>query len=216
MRRAAVDQRLERAVDAPRRRRGASPSETSSSSSSRGLVISARPIAVACCSPPERLAARLPAQRLRASGTPRAPRRRVHGPAAARRRATQQVLLDGQARRTAAALRGRARSRARHAGVRRSARDVGAVEDDAARRAARCAPAIVRSSVVLPAPLAPTSATVSPSATSKRHLTHRLQQPVARRRAPRPAAARHATPPSEIRLDDGRRPPSRRPARRRR
>src|SRR5262249_31247408 len=38
---------------------GASPSETSSRRSSLGFVISARPIAVACCSPPERLAAGL-------------------------------------------------------------------------------------------------------------------------------------------------------------
>ena len=39
---------------------GARPSETSSSSSTTGLLMSARPIAVACCSPPERLPARRP------------------------------------------------------------------------------------------------------------------------------------------------------------
>ncbi len=36
------------------RRAGARPSETSSSSSSRGLAISARPMASICCSPPDR------------------------------------------------------------------------------------------------------------------------------------------------------------------
>ena len=36
---------------------GASPSDTSSSRTRRGLVISARPIAAACRSPPERLPA---------------------------------------------------------------------------------------------------------------------------------------------------------------
>ena len=44
----------------------------------------------------------------------------------------------------------------------------------------RCAPAMVRSNVVFPAPLAPTSARVSPSSMRERHAANRLEQPVLR------------------------------------
>ena len=69
---------------------GASPSSGSSSSSSLGLVISARPIASICCSPPESW---LPmfARRSSSRGNVAYTRSRFHDPGRADDR---QVLLD--------------------------------------------------------------------------------------------------------------------------
>ena len=56
-----------------------------------------RPIASACCSPPDSRAAERPTQRARAAGTWPRPARLVHGPGRRRVGADAQVLLDRQA-----------------------------------------------------------------------------------------------------------------------
>ena len=137
--------------------RGASPSDGSSSSSTSGRATSARPSASICRSPPESWwpgVVAAPGQRLEQLVRPRRrPRARSRS---APQPAEPQVLVDGQLGDDAAAL-----------------GDVGdpapdpVLDADArrgpARRAGCCPPVTgtrpdrVRSSVVLPAPLAPTS-----------------------------------------------------------
>ena len=147
------------------RPRGASPSESSSSSSTRGLATSARPIATACCSPPESCAARW----RRRSGIHRnSSYTRSTRPRARPRvvRADQQVLLERERREEPAAL--------------RHQRDPGG-EPPLGRQAGRCprpraGPSrarrgagrrCVRSSVDLPAPFAPMIACTSPAPTRR-------------------------------------------------
>ena len=111
---------------------GASPSVGSSISRSSGLVISARPMASICCSPPERVP--------RGSG-PRSRRRgnRLEdagdGPAASAPAPRHlQVLDHGQRREDAPPLRDE-RHAPRHDPVRRQPRDVVALEAHGAARA---------------------------------------------------------------------------------
>ena len=73
---------------------------------------------------------------------------------------------------------GHERDTHRDALVRAHRRDVPTVERRCRPPQGRCAPAMVRSSVVLPAPLAPTNATISPSPTARSRLAHRLQEAV--------------------------------------
>src|SRR5438105_8777946 len=128
---------------------GASPSDTSSSSSSRGLLMRARPIATACCSPPERLAAS-PSRRAFRLGNTSSTDSTLHRPgrlAAATRRFSSTVRPP--------------KSR-RPSGTNAIPRDTlrcAAIEvmSTPSRRTrppwGLCAPAIARSKVVLPAPL---------------------------------------------------------------
>ena len=145
--------------------RGASPSDGSSSSSSRGRAISARPSD----------------QHLPLAAGQRAGRRRgalgqareqlvdlgqaVAPAAPAPQAAEPQVLLDGQLGDHTAAL-GHVGDPAAHDLLDRLPADVAPVERMRPARA-RTRPEIVRSSVVLPAPLAPSTAVMLPSATSK-------------------------------------------------
>ncbi len=136
---------------------GASPSSGSSSSSSLGFSTSARATASICCSPPEswwpRLAARSAKPREQRVDALRRPRPRPGDGG--------QVLVDGQRLEDVALLRHPADARG-GAPVRRQAREV-------LRRRARCGPArrrvtptSVSSSVVLPVPLRPSSASDCP------------------------------------------------------
>ena len=94
-RRSRLDQRPQATGRPPSTAIGASPSDTSSSSRRRGFVISARPIAVACCSPPDRLPARF---RRSGSSIGKASQTAstVHRPRRPLARGERQVLLDGQ------------------------------------------------------------------------------------------------------------------------
>ena len=94
-----------------------------------GLVISARPIAVACCSPPDSVPARLRRRALRL-GKASITASSVHAPGAAGGAGEQQVLLDRQAGEQPATFR---HQRDAHSSARVGAarRHVDAVEHDA-------------------------------------------------------------------------------------
>jgi len=143
--------------------RGARPSEGSSRRSSRGCAIRARPIASICCSPPERVpqAAR-PAPG--AGGTGAAPPRSAIAVGIAEP-AQHQVLVHGHVGEDLAALR-HEHDRMDDAAPRRLARRVAAADVDLA-APRRQQPAMAFKSVLLPAPLAPIRATISPSATCR-------------------------------------------------
>ena len=132
-------------------------------------------------------------QRSRASGTPRAPCRGSTARAGPGRPATSRfssTVSSGNSRRPSGTS---AIPRATPlVGAARAVTSL-AVEDDARPAAAGCAPAMVRSSVVLPAPFAPTRASTSPSLHRQRHLPYRLQQAVPGDEAARPRSRRHAT-----------------------
>ena len=140
---------------------GARPSVASSRIRSRGFVISARPIASICCSPPERVLARLRAalgeageERLDAGLRP-----------AAGAGGGGEVLLDGQGREAAAALGDEADAEAGDAVDGEAAGRLAGEGDRALARAEQRE--MVRTVVVLPMPLRPISATTSPSAMSR-------------------------------------------------
>ena len=130
----AVDQRLQRGIDAVDDQRRQAERDLVEQQQS-GLVISARPIAVACCSPPERLPALAWRRGLR-FGKSSSTRSTLQSPAPAGGPAEQQVLLDGHLRRTAAGLPAPARCPCRRAGATGTRGDVGVAEQDAARRPA--------------------------------------------------------------------------------
>ncbi len=141
---------------------GASPSDTSSRRMRRGLHISARPIAVACCSPPDSVAARWVRRACsigkiwRTRSTVQAPPRRWP-PAMLRFSST---VRPGKSRLPSGTSAIPSPTRL-CAGI----RVMSTPSKKTVPAEGRCAPAITRSSVVLPAPLAPTRARVSPSST---------------------------------------------------
>ena len=143
--------------------RGARPSDGSSSSSTRGAAISARAMTRICRSPPDsvrrRPAAPLGQHREPAVGV--AQGRGPAGPVAPGQRAEAQVLLHGELGDDALSL-----GHVRHARPGRCPR-AGAGPGRCRRPAirpsrGRTSPLIVRSSVVLPAPLAPSTAVIVP------------------------------------------------------
>ena len=145
---------------------GDRPSVGSSHSSSRAPVRSTRASASICCSPPDSF---VPGERgaRAARGTSRRPAPATTGPAPTDGR-EREVLLDRQAGVDAAVVGDVAEPAPRPPVRRRRPR--------CRRRGTRpcrvglraCRPITQRSSVVLPAPLRPTSVTISPSATSQR------------------------------------------------
>ena len=145
---------------------GARPNDGSSRISRRGRSSSARAIASICCSPPESVPACW-RRRSRSRGSSRTrartPPRSLGAPGAYRRRAA------GSPRRSSAGrCRGRRAPAPRRAGrcsrsaARRSARPPKRISP-----AVRTMPRIARKVVVLPAPLAPSSAVMPPSATAR-------------------------------------------------
>ena len=154
---------------------GASPSETSSSSSSRGFAMSARPIARACCSPPDSTAALRSRALARGRERARSTAPRSHGPRRrrGRRRSGGSPRRSGWGRRAAPPAPARYPARRARARARRpidwpSKRTSPAVRRAPTRRslAAACD---------LPAPLAPMIATVSPSSTLSDDVEQRLE-----------------------------------------
>ena len=143
---------------------GARPSVGSSSSSRRGRSIRARASASICCWPPD-------SSQARASG-PLAEhgeqRQHLLDPLAAldgrQARRRLEVLAHGEAGEDAAGPRARSPRPARRA-ARPAATLTSCPNSRSPRRGRK--PRIVSSSVVLPAPLPPSSATISPAATAK-------------------------------------------------
>ena len=89
-----------------------------------------------------------------------------------------EVVLDRQVREHHAALGRVRRCRAPTISCARHARDVAALERDRAPRAPGTRPEIVRSSVVLPAPLAPISVTISPASARSDDALQRVDRAV--------------------------------------
>ena len=152
--------------------RGARPSEGSSSSSTRGPAISARPIASICCSPPESRPARL-------AGALGEDREQLVHPARGRARAPPcRAPPCPPARRFSATVRrpkirrpsGTCTSPPRATSAGSSPirlRPASSIEPPViAPRCPRRVPDTARSSVLLPAPLFPSTATTAPSGTS--------------------------------------------------
>ena len=154
---------------------GARPSDGSSSSSSRGAPISARPMASICCWPPQSVPAIWP-RRSRGAGRSRRPS--PARPAARRGRAPRRRPARGSRGRSscrrAAALRAPGRRPARRCGAPALPLERRAVETMLPARG-QCRPAIVRMSVVLPAPFGPISATISPACDLQGDAPERLQ-----------------------------------------
>ena len=147
---------------------GASPREGSSSSSRRGELISARPMANICCSPPERYPAWLP-RRSASSGNPSrtslvvaATLRRTRTVTAPARRFSSTVS-SAKIRRPSMTCAMPRRTRAVA-----EARPTGAPSNSTSPAVMRpswndSSPVRARSRVVLPAPLAPSRATTAPA-----------------------------------------------------
>ena len=113
---------------------GARPSDGSSISSTRGLPISARPIASICCSPPDRCAAIWPVRSFRRgniANTVSAVQRRMLAAGIGLARGDHQIFAHAQAFENAPALRHQ-RHAARRDHFGRQARHVGAENHDAA------------------------------------------------------------------------------------
>ena len=139
----------------------------SSSASSFGRLMSARPMASICCSPPESVPATC-ARRSASRGKSSSTRARSDGTpeSDARVGAHREVLLDGEAREHAAPLGNQDQARARALGMPESGETSRIAEADRS-GAAGTRPAIARSVEDFPAPLAPIRQTSSPSATSR-------------------------------------------------
>ena len=153
---------------------GASPSDGSSSSRRRGRLISARPIASICCSPPDSVppawpdAAPSAAERARRpSPRPRRSRRGRSATPPPGRRFSRTVRPpkirrpSGQCEMPSATIRSV------------DAWSMSAPSNVIVPGDGRSSPEIVRSVVVLPAPFEPISATSSPSPTLQRHALQR-------------------------------------------
>jgi hypothetical protein len=135
--------------------------------SSFGRLIMARPMASICCSPPENVPAgcfeRSPRMGKRSYCVVQV--RADLSLVLAGEGAEDEILLDGESRKDAATLRGVGDAE-RDDVVRGSAVDRFALKGDAA-AAGPQKPEMVRSVVVLPAPLVPISVTTWPSSTEK-------------------------------------------------
>ena len=145
---------------------GARPRLISSQSSSRGLDISARPMATICCWPPDSDGAGW-SRRSPSIGKQLVDALEIPRPAAAELAADQQIFLDASARETAAALPAPSRCRARPSRAPARRRSARRRSGSLSARRASCRRWIC-SSVLLPAPLAPITATTSPASTASR------------------------------------------------
>ncbi len=183
---AGRDQRRERGVDARRPRAATGRATLRRAAARRGLVISARPIAVACCSPPESVPARGVRRGLQignvSSTVAEGPR-----PRAGRRRAPSSRFSSTVSCANSRRPSGTSARPSADAPVRRHARDVGAVEQHApAARRMRAGDGAQQRG------LAGAVGADQRHRLAGRHgegdAAHRLQQAVPRRRAPRPSA----------------------------
>ena len=169
---------------------GARPSIGSSSSSSAGLTISARAIASICCSPPESWLPKFALPLLEARED-LVDARDVPGPGP---RDRGQVLLDGERREHVALLRHPAESRCGCAGASAARRGRSPRQRKSPPRS-RVRPISVTSSVVLPMPLRPSSARLSPSSSSTATRPRARRRRRSRRSAPSTAQElSHAAP----------------------
>src|SRR6202171_1238024 len=143
---------------------GANPSESSSRSSTRGFAIRARPMATACCSPPERWTVgseRRSSIQSKSSSTARTSQEPGRPDDCPTNRFSS-TLSDGNSRRPSgtSAIPSRTRACGGSAVMSRPSSRIEPV-------VGWCRPMIERSNVDLPAPLAPMIARVSPGATAR-------------------------------------------------
>ena len=164
---------------------GASPRDGSSSSSSRGLAISARPIASICCSPPDSRPARWARRSRRTreqlvdARSSRAARRRRRARAKPPARRFSSTVSRAKMRRPSGTWTSPLATIAAAATpVERAARRTRSSPRSTRRDARRSVPDMARSSVVLPAPLLPSTATTAAGRHVERHVAQRADRPV--------------------------------------